>query len=217
MMEHWEALDLYKALAALFAGLILGLERELKDKSAGIKTITIICMGSALFTIISMKIGTGNFDPGRIAANIITGIGFLGAGVIFKEGFNVYGLTTAGVIWISSAIGMAIGFGQFYLAVTFLVGSLLIIYSSKLINSMMESKHKNNRVLTIKLKVEKANMKEEIINEIAIHTSSITETRLKKTNSEVFITFDIRVNPQQNKFLEKYLIENKDLVSFTYQ
>lgn len=217
MTEHWEALDLYKALAALFAGFVLGLERELKDKSAGIKTITIICMGSALFTIISMKVGTGNFDPGRIAANIITGIGFLGAGVIFKEGFNVYGLTTAGIIWISSAIGMSIGFGQFYLAITFLVGSLVIIYSSKLLNSMMESKHKNNRILTIKMKSENAHMKDEIIHEIALHTSQITETRLKKTDSEVFITFDVKVNPQQHKFLEKYLIENKELTSFTYQ
>lgn len=217
MIEHWEAIDLYKALAALVAGFVLGLERELKDKSAGIKTITIICMGSALFTIISMKVGTGNFDPGRIAANIITGIGFLGAGVIFKEGFNVYGLTTAGIIWISSAIGMSIGFGQFYLAITFLIGSLLIIYSSKLINSVMEPKHKNNKILTIKLKIEKANTKDEIINDIALHTSSISETRFKKTNSEVFISFEIKVNPQQNKYLEKYLIENKDLISFTYQ
>src|SRR5690606_11433174 len=90
-LDHIELADIYKALFALIAGLILGYERELKDKSAGLKTITIICLGSALFTIISMKIRFGTNDPGRIAANIITGIGFLGAGFIFKSGFNVYG------------------------------------------------------------------------------------------------------------------------------
>jgi hypothetical protein len=81
----------------------------------------------------------------------------------------------------------------------------------------MKPKHKNNRLLTIKIKAEKAIMKEKIITEIALHTSSIFETRLKKTNSEVFITFDIKVNPQQNKYLERYLIENTDFLSFTYQ
>lgn len=216
-MEHWELIDLYKALAAMFAGLVLGLEREMKDKSAGLKTISIICLGSALFTIISMKIAGEGYDPGRIAANIITGIGFLGAGVIFKEGFNVYGLTTAGVIWISSAIGMALGFGQFYLGLTFLIGSLLIIYGSKLINSLMQSKHKNNRILSIKIDQSNVNKKTEIINEISTYVSSLIETRFKKTNSEVFITFDVRVNPQQNKKLENYLVENRDLISFTYQ
>ncbi len=217
MLEHWENLDLYKAGAAIVAGLVLGLERELKDKSAGIKTITIICLGSALFTIISLKIGTGTNDPGRIAANIITGIGFLGAGVIFKEGFNVYGLTTAGVIWIAAAIGMSIGFGYFYLALTFLIGSLLIIYASKMINSMLESKHKNNRILSIKMDQSKAVKKEEIISELSKLTNSLVEIRFKKTNSEVFLTFDISVSPQQHKELELYLIHHKDLISFTYQ
>lgn len=201
----------------MFAGLVLGFEREMKDKSAGLKTISIICLGSALFTIISIKIAGNAYDPGRIAANIITGIGFLGAGVIFKEGFNVYGLTTAGVIWVSSAIGMAIGFGQFYLGLTFLIGSLLIIYSSALINSFLESKHKYNRILSIKFDQSKMNKKDEIIFDITKLVSSITETRFKKTNSEIFITFDLRVNPSQHVVLEKFLLENQDLVSFTYQ
>lgn len=217
MLEHWENIDLYKALAAMFAGLVLGFEREMKDKSAGLKTISIICLGSALFTIISVKVAGNAYDPGRIAANIITGIGFLGAGVIFKEGFNVYGLTTAGVIWVSSAIGMAIGFGQFYLAATFLVGSLLIIYSSAVINGYLESKHKYNRILSLKLSQNNVAKKAEIVADITKLVSSITETRFKKTNSEIFITFDLRVNPSQHKVLEKFLIENKDLISFTYQ
>src|SRR5690606_15435343 len=130
MSDHFELLDVYKAVISMIAGLILGFEREMKDKSAGLKTITIICLGSTLFSIISYKLA-GEGDPTRIASYIVSGIGFLGAGVIFKEGFSVYGLTTAGVIWIAAAVGMAIGFGEIYIAFTFLISAILIIYTAK--------------------------------------------------------------------------------------
>lgn len=118
LSEYFEISDVLKALVSLLAGVILGYERELKDKSAGLKTITIICLGSTLFTILSYKF-SGDGDPTRIASYVVSGIGFLGAGVIFKEGFNVYGLTTAGIIWIAAAIGMSIGFGEILLAFVF--------------------------------------------------------------------------------------------------
>ena len=127
MSEHFEILDIYKAVISLIAGLILGFEREMKDKSAGLKTITIICLGSTLFSILSYKLA-GSGDPTRIASYIVSGIGFLGAGVIFKEGFNVYGLTTAGIIWIAAAIGMSIGFGEIYIAFVFLLVALVVMY-----------------------------------------------------------------------------------------
>jgi len=101
-------------LAIILCGLI-GTERELRAKQAGLKTMIMIGLGSTLFTILSIKIGTGNAD--RIASNIVTGIGFLGAGVIFKEENRVKGLTTACVIWIVAAIGMAIGGGYFEQAI----------------------------------------------------------------------------------------------------
>ena len=125
MSEHFELLDVYKACISLIAGLILGFEREMKDKSAGLKTITVITLGSTLFSILSYKL-SGHGDPTRIASYIVSGIGFLGAGVIFKNGFNVYGLTTAGIIWIAAAIGMAIGYGEIYIAYTFLISALIL-------------------------------------------------------------------------------------------
>jgi putative Mg2+ transporter-C (MgtC) family protein len=95
MMDHWEIIDLYKALLALAAGIILGSEREFKDKAAGLKTITVICLGSALFSIISYKVGVADHETTRIASYIVSGVGFIGAGCIFKDGANVLGLTTA--------------------------------------------------------------------------------------------------------------------------
>lgn len=100
---------------ALLAGALLGLEREWKRKAAGIRTISLICVSSALFTILSIQIG-GTTSSDRIASNILTGVGFIGAGVIFRGGFTVDGITTAATIWISAAIGMAIGIGDHRLA-----------------------------------------------------------------------------------------------------
>ena len=76
MIDHWEIMDLYKALLAVAGGVILGLERELKDKAAGLKTITVICLGSALFTILSYKVGVNDNETTRIASYIVSGIGF---------------------------------------------------------------------------------------------------------------------------------------------
>ncbi len=92
------------ALAAILGGFI-GLERELRGYPAGIRTMALICMGSMLFTDVSQILGGDD----RVAAGIVTGIGFLGAGVIFREGYTVRGITTAATIWASAAIGMAIG------------------------------------------------------------------------------------------------------------
>lgn len=111
------------ALAGLLGSLI-GLERELRGYPAGIRTLALVTLGSALFTDAS-QIFDG--DRGRVAAQIVTGIGFLGAGVIFREGYTVRGITTAATIWAAAAIGMAIGLELYFVAVlgTVLVFALL--------------------------------------------------------------------------------------------
>ncbi|MCJ0742146.1 MgtC/SapB family protein [Pedobacter montanisoli] len=116
-------------LTILLCG-IIGAEREYRSKSAGLKTMIMIGLGASLFTILSIKIGVSSHD--RIASNIVTGIGFLGAGVIFKEENRVKGLTTACVIWIVAAIGMAVGSGYFIQAVgvTIVVLFALLIFPS---------------------------------------------------------------------------------------
>lgn len=116
MMEfHLEYPMILKLAVAMVAGFLLGLEREVKRKAAGVRTITLICMSSALFSMLSIHFG-GLQSGDRIASNILTGVGFIGAGVIFRGGFTIDGITTAAVIWISAAIGMAIGVGKYDLA-----------------------------------------------------------------------------------------------------
>jgi len=101
--------EVYKFLLTILLCGLIGFERELRAKQAGLKTMIMIGLGSTLFTVLSIKIGLSSHD--RIASNIVTGIGFLGAGVIFKEENRIKGLTTACVIWIVAAIGMAVGAG----------------------------------------------------------------------------------------------------------
>src|SRR5687767_9349330 len=117
---------LLKLGLALLIGTIIGAEREYKNKSAGLRTLILICLGSTLFTIISTSLGAEN-ETGRIASNIVTGIGFLGAGAIMKEGLTVSGLTTASSIWVTAALGMAVGAGDFYLAIFSTVIVLVVL------------------------------------------------------------------------------------------
>lgn len=117
--------DIVKLFLALLAGAIVGAEREYRSKSAGLRTLTLISVGSALFTIISIHVGG---DPARIAANIVTGIGFLGAGIIFKEDNRVRGLTTAATVWCVAALGMCIGIGAYQLAGAGVLVMLMILF-----------------------------------------------------------------------------------------
>ena len=118
--------DLIKVCIAVLAGGLLGAEREFQDKAAGFRTIILITLGSALFTILSLKMDPG-FTQTRIASNIVTGIGFLGAGAIIRERGRIGGLTTAATIWLSAALGMGIGAGEIYFSLGATVISLLVL------------------------------------------------------------------------------------------
>ncbi len=114
-----------KLLVSLVLGALIGAEREYKGRNIGFRTIILITLGSTLFTILSFILGRDN-DPARIASNIVTGVGFLGAGAIFRDGASVRGVTTASIIWISAAIGMACGIAQYEFAVL-VTGTVLLI------------------------------------------------------------------------------------------
>lgn len=121
--------DLIKLLAAILVGGIIGAEREFRDKAAGFRTLILICVGSTLFTLFSFRMNADG-DPTRMAANIVTGIGFLGAGVILRNGGRITGLTTAATIWLAAALGVGIG-GGFYTLVavaTVLIAVVLMVF-----------------------------------------------------------------------------------------
>src|SRR5262249_38357446 len=102
-------------LLAASLGALIGFEREFRHKTAGLRTNILIALGSALFTVVSFEFGKGG-DPARIAAQIVTGIGFLGAGAVIRTDVGVQGLTTAATVWVNAAVGMAAGAGKFRMA-----------------------------------------------------------------------------------------------------
>ncbi|KKT57175.1 MAG: Mg2+ transporter-C (MgtC) family protein [Parcubacteria group bacterium GW2011_GWC1_45_13] len=116
-------------LAAVL-GMAIGFEREHRRKPAGLRTYTLVAIGAALFTILSSAsvLGTA-FDPARIAANIVVGIGFIGGGLIFMKGEHMEGLTTAAGLWATAAIGMAAGFGLYAIAVYATILTLLVLWA----------------------------------------------------------------------------------------
>ena len=120
----------WKLILAVIVGGLIGAEREYRSKSAGFRTLTLICLGAALFTMLSELLG-GKGTPDRIAANVVVGIGFVGAGVIFKGDTKVSGITTAAMIWVTAALGMGIGAGYEILSsiACLLVLTVLFIFS----------------------------------------------------------------------------------------
>ncbi len=104
-------LEVLLAMVAVACGAIIGLERERHDKPAGLRTLSLVCLGSAVFTMVSFAFVTTTGDSGRVAAQIVTGIGFLGAGAILHSRSSVSGMTTAATIWMTAAIGIAVGVG----------------------------------------------------------------------------------------------------------
>jgi putative Mg2+ transporter-C (MgtC) family protein len=123
----WPSVLLRLFVAAALGGAI-GLERELRERQAGLRTHLVVCVGAALFTLVGAYAFTGpNTDPSRIAAQIVTGIGFLGAGAIIRQGLSVRGLTTAATLWLVAAIGMAAGAGYWAGAVIATAGALVTL------------------------------------------------------------------------------------------
>src|SRR6185369_10518774 len=111
------SLDLMlRLLLAAGLGAAIGLEREYRRKPAGLRTNMLIAIGSALFTMVSFEVARISGTPDRIAAQVVTGVGFLGGGAILRSGSTVHGMTTAATIWVNSAIGMAAGAGHMALA-----------------------------------------------------------------------------------------------------
>jgi putative Mg2+ transporter-C (MgtC) family protein len=118
-----------RLLLAAALGAVIGFQREKVHRPAGLRTHILICLGSALFTVVSVLGFSGAVDPSRVAAGIVTGIGFIGAGVIFHgmSEDKIVGITTAASIWVTAAIGIAVGVGMYILATSVAILTFLIL------------------------------------------------------------------------------------------
>lgn len=176
-------------------GALIGVERELHQRTAGLRTNTLIAVGSALFTILSteLALGTGA-DPTRISAQIVTGIGFLGAGAIIKYGTSIRGLTTAGSLWATAALGMAAGAGQIVIALT---GCAIIVISLWPLNWVIDRLHiGKEQLLRLRVHVASLDALSTITRELSaqrIELAGIQTQRIGKGRYE--IELDLRPPP----------------------
>ena len=201
--------DLIKLLVALLIGAIIGAEREYRTKSAGFRTVILITVGSTLFTIVSNLMS----NDARVASNIVTGIGFLGAGAIFKEGANVKGLTTATTIWISAAIGMAIGIGQYSLAISGVSIVILVLVGFTWLPSLID---KLNTELVYNFtidSVDSSNIKnlESIFKECKVNFKCVKQA---KRNDNIYLSYTIKASQKNHEKLVINLFDDKNIISF---
>ncbi|MSO67907.1 MAG: MgtC/SapB family protein [Pseudolabrys sp.] len=169
-ITHDDLVIVVRLLAALAIGGMIGLERSLHGRPAGFRTHSLVCLASALLMLVTVyqlhwmtevPLDTIRADPTRMAQGIMTGIGFLGAGVIFKEGLNVRGLTTAASIWITSAIGILVGIGFYLPAILGAVLTLAVLALFRLIENKLPSEYYAHHVLSFDRK--------NVMNEEAVH------------------------------------------------
>lgn len=150
-----------RVLSSVLLGFAIGLEREMTNKYAGLRTNILVCLGACLFTIISIygfpEVSVtgdefGTRDTARVAAQVVTGIGFIGGGTVLRHGATVFGLTTAATLWVSASIGMACGAGMYGLAIVATILSILVLVSVRLFEkNVLISSTKNTRRLKMSI------------------------------------------------------------------
>jgi putative Mg2+ transporter-C (MgtC) family protein len=208
-MEHDFFYDIIKIAVAFALGALLGIEREYKKKPAGFRTMIMITVGAALFTTLSSHIA-GN--PDRIAANIITGIGFIGAGVIFKEGVKVSGMTTAATIWISAAIGMAVGYGAFYLAITV---ALLMLFTLVLLEQLEFFFERFHQVVFYKITfLPDGCTLEELEKKFNEFNIRFIKDDQSKINNQIIVFYQLTARQYEFQNLNDFLLKNQAIVGF---
>ena len=178
--------SVYKLVLNMLLGAVVGYERKRKGQSAGVRTFSLISMGATLAMLLSIYVpqeymGLKNGDPGRIAAQVITGIGFLGAGAIIQMKGSVRGLTTAAGIWMVAIIGMAVGLGMYWLSV---VASLLILFILVQLERIEEyiSRGSESRIIRIRVGT--------IIEDIAPYREVLRSHRIKLANFYIDYDYD---------------------------
>ena len=200
-----ELVYLFRIVLAGILGFLIGVERSHRQKEAGMGTHFTVGLASALFTVISLKIGEiANGDGARVAAQVVTGIGFLGAGIIFFRRENLHGLTTAAIIWSTSAIGMACGAGMYIVSVS---GTALIIVLQLILHTSPFKRH-GQRLLLVRFYHSDEFQKtlQLYFGITQFHRYKVTRTADGKLQVEAVI------RPNQNYHAEKInnFIENND-------
>ena len=148
--SNYEIMVFFKIIGSIIVGFAIGFFR--RNRPAGIRTFTLICLGATLFTITSISSLLGDADPSRVIASIVTGIGFLGVGVIWKANDKLIGMTTAATIWVSAAIGIQIGLGEWFIAIMGTLAIVLVLLSKNLTKKLPTTRGKKKTTKQLRLK-----------------------------------------------------------------
>lgn len=194
--NYMELTVLVRVLLAIILGFVLGLEREMYKRPAGLRTHILVCMASCLIMLVSMY-GFDSGDPGRVAAQVVSGVGFLGAGAIMREdkGNSIKGITTAATIWMSAMIGLSCGNGFYFGAILVTICALVIltILRSLEVKMAASSKYKSKIFLTVKFEENIIKKIKDMLEECNLLVNDF-ETKIVNYNKEkslkVIITFE---------------------------
>jgi len=202
--------DLFRLGMALLVGGIIGAERERHKKAVGLRTLILISLGSALFTILSYRIGLYTSDePSRIAANIVSGIGFLGAGVILEERGRVTGLTTAATIWLTAALGMAAGAGEYLLSgAAALIALIVLILFTRIEEYLEISSEMRTYQISTKISWDKYKELKSLFKE---HKLLIQSYKQEKKEDEMMCTFEVYGTTKRHDKLVQKLLGDKQI------
>ncbi|MDH2207457.1 MgtC/SapB family protein [Empedobacter sp. GD03644] len=203
--------DLILICISIIIGVLIGTEREYRNKSAGLRTFILVSFGSCLFTILSIRIGVGN--PDRLAANIITGIGFLGAGVIFKDDNKVAGITTATTIWATASLVMCIGAGYVYLGLLGSVIVLIILVGLTYLQNYIDDYHKIKNYTILTKSKEEYEYCQTLFKKFDLKFSVAKQ---HATDGNVSTTWLVRGKSKQHKMLMKQLLDDKIIKTYQF-
>lgn len=197
LISDYNILILSRIGLSILFGFMLGFEREITGKFAGLRTHILVCTGACVFTILSIygfkmaeTVGfVGTNDPARIAAQIITGIGFIGAGTVMRSGANILGITTAATLWVCAAVGMACGTGEFSLAAIATISTMAILILIRIFEKkVIQQRISHYRNIEIKLSTSIKNA--DVINTIIEKYF----TRITKLDKKVLNGTDLKIN-----------------------
>ncbi|OTG83807.1 MgtC/SapB family protein [Acinetobacter sp. ANC 4648] len=204
--------DIYHLLIALAIGAVIGTEREYRSKSAGLRTMIMVSLSSCLFTILSIKIGVEN--PDRLAANILTGLGFLGAGVIFKDDNRISGITTATTIWMVAALGMAVGAGYELLSLFGTLIVLIVLIFLVYIQDKIDEFHQaRNYMILCEYQQETLDKYEDLFKQ---HDMKILRGVQNKTEKYITGRWILIGSAQNHKKLTQYLLGDDEIKELSF-
>lgn len=202
-----------KVLLAIVLGGVIGGEREARDKNAGFRTIILICLGATLFTMLSTYLAQGN-DPARIAANIVSGIGFLGAGAILHSGNRITGLTTASTIWLAAAMGMAVGFGEYIVAIIGTLAALVVLWVFPFFEDLIDLiRHTRTYHMTCQADLQSW---QQVFTAITQHGLKINSSKQTKSGGQIVVTCQVSGTPKAHQALIEALLVDENVLELSF-